>query len=104
MAKMWGGASEREVVIGGVVMMMQQLKCAWATLCTCGMVARNACEGVKKTRCDNSYGSSGAESIDVAHSRLLLREVSSDSKVPNDGQSRMGDAGHSDQELPNAGT
>lgn len=68
------------------------------------MVARSACEGVKKTRRDNSYGSSGAESVDVAHSRLLLRKVSANSKVPNDGQSRVGDAGHSDQKLPNAGT
>ena len=98
MAKMGGGAPEREVEIGVVVMMMMLLlKFAWKTLCTCGMVTRSACEGVKKTRCDNSYGSSGAESIDVAHSRLLLREVSSNSKVPNDGQSRKGDAGHSDQ-------
>jgi hypothetical protein len=28
MAKMWGGASERGVVIGGVVMMLLLLKCA----------------------------------------------------------------------------
>ena len=61
------------------------------------MAARNAREGVKKIRCDDSDGSSGAESVDVAHTRLLLREVGSNSKVPNDGQSRMGDAGHSDQ-------
>ena len=95
MAKMWGGASEKEVVIGGVVVMLLLLKCAWATSCTCGMVARNAREGVKKTRCDDSDDSSGAESVDVAHTRLLLREVGSNSKVPNDGRSRMCDESHS---------
>ena len=51
------------------------------------MAARNAREGVKKIRCDDSDGSSGAESVDVAHTRLLLREVGSNSKVPNDRQS-----------------
>ena len=61
------------------------------------MAARNAREGVKKIRCDDSDGSSasGAESVDVAHTRLLLREVGSNSKVPNDGRSRMCVAGHS---------
>ena len=56
------------------------------------MVARSACEGVKKTRSDDSDGGSGAASVDVANSCLLLRKVGSDSKVPNDEQSRTGDA------------
>ena len=48
------------------------------------MAARNAREGVKKIGCDDSDGSSGAESVDVAYTRLLLREVGSNSKVPNE--------------------
>ena len=57
------------------------------------MVAGSACEGVKKTRSDDSDGGSGAASVDVADSRLLLRKVGPDSKVPNDRQSGTGDAG-----------
>lgn len=57
------------------------------------MVAGSACEGVKKTRSDDSDSGSGAASVDVADSRLLLRKVGPDSKVPNDRQSRTGEAG-----------
>jgi hypothetical protein len=96
MAKMWGGASERDIVIGdAVVMLLLQLLLKWAiaTLRTCSMVAGSACEGVKKTGSDDSDGGSGAASVDVADSRLLLRKVGPDSKVPNDVPSRTGDAG-----------
>ena len=50
---------------------------------------------MKQIRRDDSDGSSGVASVDVGDSRLLLREVGADGKIPKDGAgwSMEGDGG-----------
>ena len=59
------------------------------------MVAGSASECMKQIRRDDSDCSSGVASVEVGDSRLLLREVGADGKVPKNGAgwSMEGDGG-----------